>query len=176
MKKISKRERVFAITTVAVAVAALVFNFVAEPLVRRWRTLDKKIREKEILLAKHTRILRNKNLITRQHERYGEYFQSQRATPEEESADVLSAIERIARSAGVRITNIKPLAIKKFENYSKYTFRVTSECDIKALTKFMYDLQASKQLLKIERMVIRPKEKQADVVKAVTHITKISVY
>ena len=74
------------------------------------------------------------------------------------------------------MTNIKPLTTKSYDNYSKFTFRITAESRMDELAKFIYDLQSSEQLLKIERMVLRAKERQADTIKAILHITKISVF
>ena len=176
LNNITGREKTLAIATIVVVLAALVYNFVIEPLVVRWNNLEEDIRDKEALLRKHNRILRSKEIIEKLHTEYTCYFQTEVLTPEEESAAALSNIEKLARSANVRITNIKPLAIKSFENYNKYTFRVATESRMSELTKFIYDLQSSRQLIKIERMVLRAKERERHVVKAILNITKISVF
>ena len=173
---ITKREKTFAIFTICVLLLSLIYNFVVEPLTERWNFLKKEIREKEALLMKHNRILRNKERIEKQHTVYSAYFKKEVLTPEEESASALSSIEKLARTSSVRITNIKPLSTKNFENYNKYTFRVATESKIGELTKFIYDLQTSGELLKIERMVLRAKERQPNVIKTVLHITRVSLF
>lgn len=175
-ENIRKREKILSVVTIGVALIALTYNFVIEPLAKRWNTLKSGIRDKEILLTKHSRILRSKDEIEKLHSEYTKYFETKKLTPEEESAIALSNIEKAARGANVRITNIKPLTIKNFENYTKFTFRVTTESRIGELTKFIYDLQSSEQLLKTERMVLRAKERKPDTIKAILHITKISVF
>ena len=175
-RNITKRERTFAIATVSVAVVAIVYNFIIEPIIGQWNVLDKKIKDKEIVLKKHSRILRDKDNIERLRAEYAKYFETNKLTPEEESAVALSRIEKIARETNVRITNIKPLLSKSFGSYNKFTFRVATESKLKELTKFIYDLQSSDQLLKVERMVLRAKENEPTTIKAILNITKISLF
>lgn len=176
LKDIRKREKILAIITIVVTLAAIGYNFVIEPLVSRWKTLKDEIRENEVLFTKHRRILRNKDVITRLNAEYSRYLQKKLLTPEEDSAIALSNIEKQASGANVRITNIKPLAVKKLENYNKFTYRVSAESGMGELTKFIYNLQSSEQLLKVERMVLRAKERDPKTIKAMLHITKISVF
>ncbi len=173
---ITKREKMLATLTVSITVIALIYNFIIEPLAKRWNSLDEEIREKAGLLRKHNRMLRNKEMIEELHSEYTPYFQPEALTPEEDSAIALTSIEKLARKAGVRITNIKPLAVKGLESYNKYTFRVATESTIGELTRFIYDLQSSGQLLKAERMVLRAKEREHTTIKAILNITKLSVF
>ena len=173
---ITKREKTLGIITVGILIAALIYNFIIEPLAQRWSDLEKEIREKEAILRKHSRVLRNKNIIEKMHSEFTEYFEAEKLTPEEENAKALSSIEKLARNARVRITNIKPLAARDFDAYAKYTFRVTTESRIGELTKFIYEMKSSQQLLKVERMVLRAKEREPDTIKAILHISEISVF
>ena len=176
LKNITSREKILGGATAAVIAAALFYNMVVEPLSSLWKDLDNEIRESEILLAKHSRILRNREKINRTSKEFSRYFEESVITPEEESALALGGIEKLARSSNVHITNIKPMGVRGYDNHSKFTFKVTSESQITELVKFIYELQSSDQLLKVERMVLRAKERQANVIKAILHITKISVF
>lgn len=173
---ITKREKLLGIMTLFAASIALVYNFIVEPLAKRWTELESGIRDKEVLLARHHRILRNKTEIERLHTEFTKFFQAAKLSPDEESAIALSSIEKLARGANVYITNIKPLTTKSYENYNKFSFRVTTESRISELTKFIYELQSSEQLLKIDRMALMSKERQPDTIKAVLHITKIAIF
>ncbi len=175
-RNIAKRERLLAAAAALTALAAVAYNFIIEPIAGRWRELDLKIRDKEVVLRKYSRILRDKDDIEKERAAYAKYFESKKLTPEEESAGALSRMERAARSSGVRITNIKPLPHKSFECYSEFTFRVAAESTLSELTKFIYDLQSSDQLLKVERMVLRAKENEPATIKSILSITKVSVF
>jgi len=176
LKNITKREKGLAVITMSIVFVALAYNFIIEPLAKRWGSMGEEIRGKETLLKKHNRILRDREIIERLHSEYTAYFQSEELSPEEESAIALSSIEKLARKANARITNIKPLTAKSFGNYNKYTFRVSTESRIDELARFIYDLQSSEQLLKIERMVLRAKAREPNTIKASLNITKISVF
>jgi hypothetical protein len=176
LKDITKREKILGALTVSVAVVTVAYGFIMEPLINRWNALGRDISDKKGLLAKHSRILRNNDEIEKLHSEYTRYFQTEKLSPEEESASALSNIEKLARETNAHITNIKPLSTKNYENYTKFTFRVTTESRIGELAKFIYKLQSSEQLLKIERMVLRAKERSPDTIKAILHINKVSVF
>ena len=173
---VTKREKFLAIAAVSVALVAIVYNFIIDPIIGQWSELDKKIKDKEAVVKKYSRILRDKEAIEKRKAAYAKYLESKRLTPEEESAIALSLIERTAHTTHVQITNIKPLTYKSFGNYSEFTFRVAAESKITELTKFIYDLQLSDQLLKVERMVLRAKENDPATIKSILNITKISVF
>lgn len=175
-RNITKRERLLAAAAVSAALAAVIYNFVIEPVIGSWGELDRKIRDKEIVLRKYARILRDKDDIEKERAEYAKYFECKKLTSEEESAIALNRIERAARANRVQITNIKPLSYKSFEYYDEFTFRMATESTLGELTKFIYDLQSSDQLLKVERMVLRAKENEPSVIKAMLNITKISVF
>jgi Type II secretion system (T2SS), protein M subtype b len=175
-RNVTKREKLLAVSTISVAVIAVVYNFIIDPIIGQWNSMDKKIRSKEITLEKYARILRDKNSIEKLRGRYAKYFETNRQTPEEESSAALSVIEQVARRTNVRITNIKPLSSKSFGSYNRSTFRVAVEAKLTELTKFIYDLQSSDQLLKVERMVLTAKESEPSVIKAILNVTKISVF
>ena len=175
-RNIKKREKLLAVATISVALIAVIYNFIIEPVIGRWNTIDKKITDKEIILEKYSRILRDKNTIEKLRAKYAKYFETNKLTPEEESAAALSVIEKIARQTNVKITNIKPLSSKSYGSYNKFTFRIATEAKLDELTKFIYDLQSSDQLLKVDRMVLQAKESEASVIKAMLNVTKISVF
>jgi len=176
IKNISVREKMLAGATIGVIIAALLYNMVTEPFARLWKDLDNDIRESEILLAKHSRILRDRENIRSLNKEYSKFFEESILTPEKESALALGSIEKLARGANVHITNIKPMGMRKYDSHSKFTFKITSESRIGELAKFIFELQSSSQLLKVERMVLRAKERQPDAIKAILHITKISIF
>ena len=63
LRDITHREKTLAVVTITIVLLALLYNFIMEPLARRWNTLDKEMRDKEELLTKHSRILRSKREI-----------------------------------------------------------------------------------------------------------------
>lgn len=176
LENITKREKLLGLVTIGVVLIVSIYNFTIEPLAKQWDSLNNEVRDKEVLLRKHSRISYSKDAIEKLYTEYTGYFRKEDLTPEEESAIALSNIEKLARGANAHITNIKPLTIKSFENYNIFTYRVATESRIGELTKFIYDLQSSEQLLKVERMVLRAKEREHDIIKAILHITKVSVF
>jgi len=176
LENITKRERIMGAVTIGVALTALLYNFAVEPLLRQWKALDGRIKEKEIAFTKYMRIVRDKDIIEKLYSDYAPYVEDKKSSAEEENAAALDRIEKLARGANVRITNIKPLKIKNFGDYDKYSFRVATESGIEELSKMIYDLQSSPRLLKVDRMVLRAKDREPDVIRAMLQISKISVF
>lgn len=175
-RNITTREKMLAASTISIALVAVAYNFIIEPIVGQWNGLDRRIRDKEVTLKKHSRILRDKNNIEKMKAESTKYLATKKLTPEEESAIALSRIEKTARDTKVKITNIKPLSYKSFGNYDKFTFRLATESKLTELIKFIYGLQSSDQLLKVERMVLRAKEGDATTIKSILNITKLTVF
>ena len=71
---ISKREKLLAALTAGVAAIAFTYAFIVEPLINRWKDLDGNIRDKEVLLVKHSKIIRNKKEIESEHKEYEKYY------------------------------------------------------------------------------------------------------
>jgi len=175
LKNLSKRERLLGSATATLAIAALAYVFVIEPLMSRWSMLEGQIKDKEVLLVKNSKIMRDKRGIQQAYSEFRKYLKQEKTSIEEENALALSSIEKIAKKTSTQITNIKPLTDKRYEDYVKFTLRVTIESDISSLTRFIYELQSSEELLKIEKMVLRAKERSRSTLKAVLHVTKISI-
>ena len=165
----SNREKKLALITLAVVMGALTFNFALLPVISGWSYLNKTVSDREAVLTKYARILSDKDEIEELGGLYSKYYVKQ-ISPDEENAIALSAIEKIANNAGVIITNIKPLSFKSEEYYRKATFRVMTESTLEGLSKFIYDMQLSDQLLKVERMVLRAKENAPSTIKSVLNI------
>lgn len=175
-RNISQREKMLSAAVISAALLAVIYNFIVEPAAGQWSALDQKIRDKENILRKYSRILRDKDNIEKRMTECAKYFETKKLTPEEENAIALSRIERAAHAAKVQITNIKPLSHRMFEYYNEWTFRIAAESKPSELIKFIYDLQSSDQLFKVERMVLRAKENEPATIKSILNITKISVF
>ena len=170
---LSKRERYILYICVTVIASSLLYNFVLEPAVRRWRSLGKEILVQRAKLEKNLKVIAREESARREYERYAGYIE-QKGSDEEEMALLLREIEMLASNSGVRITDIKPRPVKDMKFYKKYTIEVESESEIRSLTRFVYQLQKSKQLLKVQRLRLTTKGRGSPILRSYMLITRVS--
>lgn len=99
----------------------------------------------------------------------------QKYSGEEEKAKLLYEIERLARSASISLKNIKPGLTKKIGPYEKYTAEIDVESTMNYLVDFIYRLERSPRLLRIEDFQLRPKEKESSTIRGRLTITEILI-
>lgn len=197
--KFSKRERLFFILTTVVILIIAVYIFIVEPVYKKWDRLGLEFELANSRLLKNTKLLANKESLEKQYERFKEYIQKE-GDQEEEMAAVLKEIEATALNCGVKITSIKPKGIKQLipkeatqrsissgsrrdtrevstfgKSYKKFSVELISEATISQFLKFIYELEDSKKLLKVERLVLSVKGTQSDLLKGTFLIRKISL-
>ena len=134
--------------------------------------------KEEIALAEMT-LARNKTNLERKESvesAYTKYrsFVKPAGNDEEENANLLSEIERLARSNQVVLVDMKPREIKVSQFHKEYTAELDAESDMKNLIGFIYQLEQSGQLMKVFHSKFSPKDAKSDVIKAKIVVTKIA--
>lgn len=171
--KFSKRERVLFIFTISVILGLGFYIFILEPVYKKWVELGLEFESVSAKLYKNLKLLANKESIEKEYEKYKDYIQKA-GDGEEEVASILKEIETTALNCGVKITSMKPKGTKQLKIYKKFSVEVVSEAKIAQFLKFIYDLEGSKKLLKVERLVLSLKGSQSDLLKGTLIIHKIS--
>lgn len=172
--KFTKGERILFTVTVSVISILGFYVFILEPLYKKWSQFDIELGSANARLFKNLRLLANKEVLEREYDKYKDYIQ-RADSGEEEMASVLKEIENVASSCGVKITSIKPKDTKQLKNYKKSTVELVSEAKINQFLKFIYELEGSKKLLKVERFILSLKSSQSDILKGTLVIRKISL-
>jgi Tfp pilus assembly protein PilO len=173
-KHISKREKTMFYTAAIVIGAVAVYGLIIEPLWSYWKDLNNSILSKEVQLLKNLKILAQKDTINAIYEKYEENIKM-KGSPEEETAVILKEVENVARSSNVYIAAIQPQRVQDMSFYKEYYVELDAEGDITSLTKFIYDLQNSKQILKVKHLQLNPKPDADNILKGHIIITKILI-
>ena len=174
LKNISKREKKLFYVGVAAIVCIIAYVFIFEPIWTNWQTLNKSISAKELKLIKNLRIVAQSDIIAELYDKYAADIRM-KGSEQEETAVILREIENIARASNTYISDIKPHKIKDMEFYKEYFVELEAEGDIQNLTKFIYDLQNSKQILKVRYLRLNPKGDSSDMLKGYMIVTKILI-
>jgi len=174
LSKFTKRERLLFVLTLCAVLGIPAYLFILEPTYKKWDELGAEFESAGLKLSKNIKLLANKELLEKEYDKYKEYIQKEEGK-EQELSSVLKEIEATALNSGVKITSIKPKGEKQLKNYKRYSVEVVSEAKISQFLKFIYDLENSKKLLKVERLVLSLKDAQTDLLKGTLIIRKTSL-
>ena len=174
ISRLSSRERWGLYLGIMVIIGVVSYITVIEPIWTDWQALNEAIYTKERQLLKNLKILAQKEQIAKLYNKYAKNIRM-KGSVEEETAVILREIENIARSSKTYITDIKPHKVKDMEFYKEYYVELEVEGKIANLAKFIYELQGSKQILKVRHLRLNAKAGGGDVLKGYMIVTKILI-
>lgn len=171
---ISKREKTLILLTLLAIFGSLLYSFVVEPLSRNYVQLQQEIQSKRIRLIKNTKLMRDKDIIEKEFEVYGQHLLT-KGSNEEEMASVLSEIEKIGKSSGIYLSDVKPQKIRDMGYYKLLLVEIKFQASMQTLSKFIYDLRNSSLLLKVQRLQINIQGGESALLEGLIQISKISL-
>lgn len=175
LDKLTPREKGILYFLIAVILLSVAYNFLAESLYKYWKNTNREISLMKGKLSQSLSIIRNKENIDKEYAVYADRLKF-RGTDEQEITTMLNGIETIARNANLKIVNMKPKPPQAKEFYVRYMVEIETESDMTSLMKFIYDTKNSPLLLKVDRLGLNTKMRQADVViRATLVISRISI-
>ncbi|MDP8230510.1 MAG: type 4a pilus biogenesis protein PilO [Candidatus Gorgyraea atricola] len=144
---ISKREKYISIIATGVVVLALAYNFLIDPLFKKWHNFNNDIIKNEIALKKGLKLLENRNDIIKE---YNSYASTTRTL-----SRILSYIEKHAISTGVKTANIKPRPVVEKGYYKEYVIELQVEGTFSAINKFASKIIEPPLLITIKKFDLR---------------------
>ncbi len=100
-------------------------------------------------------------------------FSVAETTPEEDTSSLLKEVETLASKSSVYLADMKPQDAKSESGFRKYRVNVNCEATIDKLLEFMYNIESSRKVLKIEKFGISMKSRQDPVLKCSLTIAKV---
>lgn len=174
LEKLSTKEKLGLSLAFAFVAIASVDRLIISPIRIRFQRIDQSIKISEKQLAHDLRNVNQQEQITAEFEKYAEYI-ARSGSDEEEVAKILGEIESLARQSNVYLANMKPQTPKEVDFYMEYAVEIEAEAEIGPLTKFLHQLNASGQLLRVEKLRLSSKKKGDKTLKASMLITRILV-
>ncbi len=171
--QLSKREKTILFFTAAVISISLFYGFAFEPLFKKWLSLDNIIASKEMALKKSTALLGKYNQIKKEYEKYA-FLSKGTKTDEALLSGLLMEAESLARKSSVYPGVLKPYGTRDYKAYQKFLAELELEATMKELVDFLYQLEASDKLLKIESLRIEAIPRQKGYVKSRLIISSIA--
>lgn len=152
-KVLTKRERLILYTTIGLIAFSMVFNFLISPLLKKNGDLNRQILVTHLKLAKYLSLLSQKDAIKA---KYSKFSSTLRMPERKEDAvvTVLSEVERLADSSGVRITDVRPQPSRNSAQYKEVSIDLRTEADMGDYIKFIYAIDNSLLSLSIKKLQI----------------------
>lgn len=172
--KLSKKEKIG--LSVAFAFLALAFldRLLISPVRTKFNALNQQIRISEKQLGGDMRNINQKKFIGEEYEQYLPYIRRS-GSDEEEVAKILGEIEALARKSSVYLVDMKPRKPREVEFYKEYTVEIEAEGYMESLMSFIYQLNTSSQLLRVETLRLNLTKGDSSVLSASMLITKVLI-
>lgn len=169
--RLSFRERKVLHSAIGIVLLLLVDLTVVTPIWDYYISMEDKIASEERILVRNLVNLRRKEAVEAEYQKYSSYTRPM-GSDEEETANLLSEVEQLARSNQVVLVDMKPRETKALQFHKEYIAELDSEADMPNLVRFMYNIEGSTQLLKVSSAKLSMKEPKSDIVKARLTVTK----
>jgi hypothetical protein len=171
---LSKREQaVFYITIIFVSLM-LIDKLIVGPIFSKIDTLNRQIGEKESAIRRNVHILSQKDRISAEISKYGNFLKAPK-TEQEDMTVLLKEIESLADKSSVYLVDMKPSGVKEEGSSKRYSISLSCEAQMEQIVNFIYSVENSSSLFMIEKYQISPKSKETSVAKCSITISKIIV-
>ena len=175
IKKLGKREKILAIA-VATLLLAFVFKLlIFNPLLEKINSAELKIERAQLGIRKYLELVQQKEDILKAEKQIERYL-NLKGTDEERMGAILSKIESEARKAGLSILDMNPQPMAKTKSIPIiYRVQLRAEADINKLFDFIFNLENSDILFKIDKLNLSSKDESSRILKIEASILAISL-
>lgn len=147
-KLFTKRERLAVSITAGLGAVSVVFFFLIEPLLKKSGLLNDKIAITRLRLNRYMQLLVRKAAITSKYDRFN-FDVNASESDKGRFVAALSTVESYAKTANIRIIDIRPQNVKPRDSNKEIIIDLRTEGDIEGYMKFMHTVENSLSLLRI---------------------------
>ena len=174
LDKLSAKEKIGLSIAFVFLAAAFLDRMLISPIKVRFNALNQQIRIGEKQLGSDIRNLNQKESISEEYGKYFPYIQRS-GSDEEEVAKILGEIESLARKSSVYLVDMKPRKPREVDFYKEYTVEIEAQGYMESLMNFIYQLNTSSLLLRVETLRITQTKSGSKTLTASMLITKALV-
>lgn len=157
-----------------IAVMLLLVGIALGPVNNKFRELDDEISRQEKKLVRNLRILSPsaRKAVESEYRQYGLRIQK-KGSSDEENSQMLAELDRLAGESRLTLLATKPQKTKVEPDVETYVVEIEVEAEMPALMGFVYGIETSSQVLRIDRLVIDSKGEGSALVKGALTVSKI---
>jgi len=161
-KKRSKKEKLFFCIAALFLLLTIIDFGIIQPISYKLTSLNKEIQEKKIAVRNALHILSQEKRIIKEKEIYDKYFSGAKSE-DEEILSILKEIGRLAEKTSVYLQEVQPRGLTQEQPFSKYKVNISCEGQMSQITSFIYELENSSKLMRIEDFNLAPKSPNSSV-------------
>ena len=159
-------------TSAAIIIFIFLFGkFFLSTLRLRLRDLNQQIDAEEKILKHNLSTRERKDQILKEYTNYQSYL----LEPEQDRkiiAEFLKEVEKLAQISGVSIINLTPEGEQEYgEGHQRYNAELKAEAYIEQIIDFLYKIQTSNLLIKMDKFSLSPRDKEANILNLETTIS-----
>lgn len=154
---------------------ALFDRLLVGPSLGRMKELDDSIAKEADVIKQNMRFLGYRERIVRDAAAFKDFYTKDVRSEEEITADFLKKMELMGTQSGVELSKVSPTAPEYQKDYVKYLVNMDCSGKLENITAFVYAINNSKELIKVEKMNLGGNARNADVVQASLTVSKMIV-
>ena len=156
-----------------IVLLALFDRLLVGPSLNRLHEIDDSIVKEESTVEQNMRFLARREQIVKEAETYKSFYTKTVRTEEEVIGDFLKKIEFLASQSEVTLIKVSPDGQDYQKDYLKYFINLDCSGKMESLTNFMYAVNNSPELLKVEKMNLFANARDAEKIQASIRISKM---
>lgn len=176
IKNLNKREKILAISVGALLLLFIFKLLILNPLLDKLTSVKLEIEQDQLGIRKFLELVQQKEAILNTQKQIERYLKL-KGSDEEKMGAILSKIESEARKSGLSILDINPQANAPTAKSAPSVYRVglRGEGDMQKFFNFIYNLENSDILFKIEKLNLSSKDENSGLLKIDVSILAISL-
>lgn len=155
--------------------AALFDRLLIAPSMGRLKELDESIVKERNFISQNLKFLSYRDRITKEAGAFKDFYTQDVKAEEEVIANFLKKVEGLASQAGVELSKVSPSGQQKEKEFVKYFVTLDCAGKFEAITNFIFLVNDSKELLRVEKMNIAGSARDAEKVQSNLTISKMIV-
>lgn len=175
LNRLNPREKKIFYVVMALVVFMIGYHGVWQPILNKSASLDDEIFAAEMRLRKAKTLLRQRDDVLEEAKKYPNLAKMDAGTDEAEIAKLLNLIEQTARKTGITLADVKPEPVQSDKMTKRYRVELDAEAGLEQLMEFIYELESSPELLKIERVETAPREDNPSAMRTSLAVTRVVV-
>jgi len=154
---------------------ALFDRLLVGPSLGRMKEIDENIAKEEDVIRQNMRFLGYRERIVREAATFKDFYTQDVRSEDEIIADFLKKLELMGTQSSVDLSKISPAGQDYQKDFVKYFVTLDCSGKLENITLFVYAINNSKELIKVEKMSLGGNARNAEVVQASLTVSKMIV-
>jgi Tfp pilus assembly protein PilO len=170
---LSPKERKVLAFAAIIVLAALFDRLLVAPSMNRLHAIENNITEQQKIIEQNMRFLAHRDRIIKEAAVYKDFYAKGVQTEEAVIADFLKKIESLATQSQVALVKVSPDGPDFQKDYLKYLVTLDCSGKLENITNFLYAVNSSPELLKVEKMNLLANARDTEKIQATITISKM---